>query len=260
MDLLNSILDGRRHIADLEYNKNEHQADIKEEGSAIFDLTCTADDGKRFIIEVQRGRQANFKKRAIFYTSLLATGQAPKGRRSEWAYNLPDIYFIALLEDFSVEENNDGQYIRDICLADKNTGKVFYDGLGYIFLELVNFAKSEKEVDSELDKWLYVLKNMSRMDKLPLFTRKTIFEKVFSIAEYSNMTGEEKTMYNTALKRKWDNKNVLDYAVKTAKEEGIKVGIKEERIKVVHSLKNMGMPVKDIAKAVGLTVEEIEQL
>ena len=34
-------------------------------------------------------------------------------------------------------------------------------------------------------------------------------------------------MYNSALKRKWDNQNVLDYAVKTAKEEGIKEGFKE---------------------------------
>ena len=74
-------------------------------------------------------------------------------------------------------------------------------------------------------------------------------------------------MYNSALKRKWDNQNVLDYAVKTAKEEGIKEGIKEERVKaeaekrgIAVELKRMGMPVADIASAVGLTLKEIEQL
>ena len=279
IEFLNSVFAGRKYIVDLEYNKNEHPGDIKEEGAAIFDLTCTGKDGERMIIEVQRGRQANFKKRAIYYTSLLAAGQAPRGKRSGWAYDLPEIYFIALLEDFSVDTDNSDHYIQDICLANRDTGKVFYDGLGYIFLELVNFVKTEQELESGLDKWLYVLKNMSLLDKIPVFVRKTIFEKVFSIAEYSNMTKEEKTMYNGALKRKWDNQNVLDYAVKTAKEEGIEEGIKkgiekgieqgtnEERAKaeaekrgIALELKRMGMPVADIARAVRLSEEEIERL
>ncbi|MBC7553759.1 MAG: PD-(D/E)XK nuclease family transposase [Taibaiella sp.] len=143
IDLLNSVFNGRKQIVNLEYNKNEHPAEIKEEGSAIFDLTCTGADGERFIIEVQRGRQANFKKRAVYYTSLLAAGQAPKGSRAAWAYDLPEIYFIALLEDFSIESNIDGKYIRDIGLVNRDTGKIFYEGLGYIFLELINFTKTE---------------------------------------------------------------------------------------------------------------------
>ena len=118
---------------------------------------------------------------------------------------------------------------------------------------------------------------MSRMDKIPVILRKTFFEKVFSIAEYSNMTKEEKTMYNTALKHKWENQNVLDYAVKTA-EEGIQVGIKEERTKatvekrktlsdtdaekrkIALDLKKTGMPSKDIARILGLSTKEVEQL
>ena len=272
--LLNSVFGGRKHIVSLEYNKNEHQGDTGDEGGAIFDLTCTGQDGERMIIEVQRGRQANFRQRAIYYTSLLAAGQAPRGKRAGWGYALPEIYFIALLEDFSVDMDNNGRYLQDICLANRDTGKVFYEGLGYIFLELVNFAKKEEELENDLDKWLYVLKNMSHMDKIPVFVRKTIFEKVFSIAEYSNMTREEKNMYNSALKRKWDNQNVLDYAVKTAKEEGMKeerakaeaekkkiiLAAEAEKRKIVLALKKLGMPAKDIATAVGLALEEVEQL
>jgi len=54
-------------------------------------------------------------------------------------------------------------------------------------------------VDTDLDKWLYVLKNMSSMNKIPVYLRKPIFEKLFNIAEYSNLTKEEKTMYDTSL-------------------------------------------------------------
>jgi hypothetical protein len=49
-----------------------------------------------------------------------------------------------------------------------------------------NFVKTGIELETDLDKWLYVLKNMSQMDKIPVYLRKPIFEKLFSIAEYTN--------------------------------------------------------------------------
>jgi hypothetical protein len=49
-------------------------------------------------------------------------------------------------------------------------------------IELRNFVKTDTELETDLDKWLYVLKNMSRMDKIPACFRKPIFEKLFSIA------------------------------------------------------------------------------
>src|SRR5882762_3986359 len=230
---LNEVFRGRKHIVDLVYNKNEHPGDLKDEGAAIFDLLCTGERGEKFLIEVQRGRQGNFKERALFYTSRLISDQAPKGRRSEWAYNLTEVYLVALLEDFTLQISPGTEYLHDICLCNRETGKIFYDKLGYIYLELNKFVKEDSELESDLDRWLYVLKNMSRMDKIPVYLRKPIFEKLFNIAEYSNLTKEEKTMYDSSLKYKWDNKNVLDYALNEGREagrqEGIKEGIKEGR-------------------------------
>src|SRR5277367_4553342 len=95
---LNEVFCGRKVIVDLVYNKNEHPGDLKDEGGAIFDLLCTGEKGERFLIEVQRGRQGLFKERAVFYTSRLISEQAPKGGRSTWAYNITEVYLIALLE------------------------------------------------------------------------------------------------------------------------------------------------------------------
>src|SRR5690606_3987380 len=265
IDFLNGVFRGRKHIVDLVYNKNEHPGETVSEGGAIFDLTCTGNDGERFIIEVQRGKQGNFKQRAIFYTSRLVSEQAPKGRRSEWAYDVKEVYLIALLEDFSLDAvSTDSGFLHDICLSNRETGKVFYDGLGYIFIELIKFVKTETELDTDLDKWLYVLKNMSSMDKIPVYLRKPIFEKLFNIAEYSNLTKEEKTMYDTSLKRKWDNKAVLDYAVNEAVKEADLKAREEERAKaevekrkIALEFKNLGVPVADIAKGTGLSIEEI---
>ena len=260
IDFLNGVFRGRKHIVDLVYNKNEHPGETVNEGGAIFDLTCTGNYGEQFIIEVQRGKQRYFKQRAVFYTSRLVTEQAPKGKRAEWAYNVKEVYLIALLEDFSLDTDNNPAFLHDICLSNRETGKVFYEGLGYIFIELSKFVKTEAELDTDLDKWLYVLKNMSSMNKIPVYLRKPIFEKLFNIAEYSNLTKEEKTMYDTSLKRKWDNKAVLDYAVDEAVREAVKEAEHNKTVDIAREMKKDGIPVEQIAKFTKLSIEEIEKL
>src|SRR5258708_2481311 len=83
MAFLNAIFSGRKVIVDLVYNKNEHPGESGYEGGVIFDLLCTGDNGERFLIEVQRGKQARFKERALFYASRLISDQAPKGGRAD---------------------------------------------------------------------------------------------------------------------------------------------------------------------------------
>ncbi len=253
---LNEVFRGRKQIVDLSYNKNEHPGELREEGSAIFDLLCTGNDGERFIIEVQRGRQGYFKERALFYTSRLISDQAPKGKRNEWAYNLTEVYLIALLEDFTLEASTTEEYLHDICLCNRDTGKIFYDKLGYTYIELRKFVKTGAQLATDLDRWLYVLKNMSQMDKIPVYLRKPIFEKLFDIAAYTNLSKEEKTMYDSSLKYKWDNKNVLDYAV----QEGIAQGEHKKALDIARELKKEGLPIEFIIKTTKLSAEEIENL
>lgn len=76
---------------------------------------------------------------------------------------------------------------------------ILNDKLGYTYIELRKFVKGGDELETELDKWLYILKNISRMDKLPVYLRKPVFEKLFNIAEYTNLTKEEKNMYDSKL-------------------------------------------------------------
>ena len=225
IDLLNGIFRGRKEIIDLVYNKNEHAGDTDKIGGVIFDLTCTASNGEQFIIEVQRTAQINLKRRMLYYGSKLISDLAPKGKRKEWDYALPEVYIIVLMDGFAMPgDDRNRQYLHDICLCNRDTGEVFYDNLGFIYLELCNFAKAESELETDLDGWLYVLKNMNNLNKIPLYLRKPVFEKLFNIAEYSKLTKKEKTMYDTSLKRKWDTAGALEYARREGEEKGIEKG------------------------------------
>jgi predicted transposase/invertase (TIGR01784 family) len=67
-------------------------------------------------------------------------------------------------------------------------------------------------------------------------------------------------MYNRSLKYKWDNKNVMDYAVAQAELRGEAKGRHEEAIEIARKLKKDGLAIELIAKATDLSVEEIEAL
>src|SRR5690606_20213668 len=202
---INELFQGRKTVIDLNYDKNEFVGDTQEMGAIILDLTCTASTGEKFVIEVQRTSQANFKQRMLYYGSKLISDQAPKGKRKEWHYDISEVYVIVLMDGFAMPDaDRSKQYLHDVCLCNRDTGEVFQENLGFFYIELVNFVKEETELQSDLDGWLYVLKHMSSMDKLPMYLRKPIFEKLFQIAEYSNLNKEEKEMYDVSLKRKWD--------------------------------------------------------
>ena len=244
---INELFQGRKTIVDLSYDKNEHVGDTDELGSVILDLTCTAGNGERFIIEVQRSSQFYFKRRMLYYGSKLISDQAPKGSRKSWAYNISEVYVIALLDAFPMPgSERTNQYLHNICLCDRDTGKVFYDYLEFIYIELINFTKEESALQSDLDGWLFVLKNMSKLDKIPLYLRKPVFEKLFNIAEYSKLNKKEKAMYDTNLKRKWDNQAALDYA----RHEGMEKG-KEEVVR--NLLSAAKFTIAEIANFAGVT-------
>jgi len=258
--LLNNIFKGRKYITAIEYGKNEHHGENADEGAVVLDVTCTDADGSKFLIEIQRGYQKNFKERALFYASRVISEQAPKGRRKDWAYNLTEVYLIAFLEDFNLPDSPKFEYVQDICLANRYTGKIFYDKLGFIFIGLLNFVKRQDELDSELDQWLYVLKHLTEFNKRPKYLSSSEFDQLFDLAKYANLTEEEREMYNVSLKRKWDNKNVMDYAVETAEAEGIARGEHKRAVEMAREMLSDNAPVVKISKYTKLSVEEIEAL
>ncbi|WP_262886597.1 Rpn family recombination-promoting nuclease/putative transposase [Sphingobacterium sp. SGG-5] len=132
---LNDLFRGRKKIKELVYNKNEHVGVTEETGAVIFDLTCTADNGEKFIIEVQRSDQKNIKRRMLYYGSKLIADQAPKGRRREWDYAISEVYVIVLMDGFMMSDGDTSDFLHDICLCNRDTGKVFYEYLGFIYVE-----------------------------------------------------------------------------------------------------------------------------
>ena len=282
IDFLNQLFLGERRIVDLTYSKNEHLGQIAEHRKAIFDLLCTGSDGEQFIIEVQRVKQEYFKDRCLYYTSSLMRDQVPTGV-SRWDYQLKPVYLIGLM-DFQFDDSDENQCLHRVQLVSTDTGKIFYDKLGFIFIEMPKFNKAEGELLSELDNWLFLLKNLSKLDKIPVFLKKPIFSKLSNIAEVSNLNNEEKMAYDASLKEKWDWYNSLDYIQKEGFDRGLEKGLEQglekgleqglerglekgleqgrqkEKFEIALSMKKRGMEKQLIAELLSLSIEQIEDL
>ena len=288
---LNAIFAGKKEIVDLVFSATEYAGSSHEHKKVFFDLMCTGKDGDQFIIEMQRREQEYFHDRCIYYLSRLISGQLPKGTSNWDIKQLKEVYLIAILE-FKFKNNDDNRYLHDIALMNKDTGKVFYDRLGFKFLELPNFDKEVHELKSDLDKWFYILKNMSQMEKIPVYLNEGIFQKLFKIAKVSKLTEEQRKIYESNLKAKRDYENTIAFARKEegkkarelGREEGIELGREEgmalgreegmalgreegmelvrleERLAMALKLKGTGMSVDQISKITALSIEEIEKL
>ena len=258
IDFLNQVLEGKEQIRDLTYLNSENQGKTETDRKAVFDVYCENEKGERFIIEIQNVRQEFFKDRSVFYATFPIQEQAIKGQA--WDYYLKAVYTVGILNFSFPDQSSTDRYLREVQLLDKHTLEVFYEKLTLIYLEMPRFRKTERELVTHFDKWLYVLKNLANLQERPQRLREKVFEKLFAEAQLAKLTSQEMNTYQESLKVYRDNKNAVDYAIKTAAEEARNEGRVEERIEVARRLKQKGVDIEMIADTTGLTKEQVEKL
>jgi predicted transposase/invertase (TIGR01784 family) len=251
LDFLNELLHKQEgKIVSLSYLKTERLGISEASRKAVFDLYCENEKGEKFIVELQKTKQEYFKDRTLYYSTFAITEQAIPG---DWNFNLKDVYVVAIL-DFVFEEDKEDadKYRYDVMLTDLETHRVFYDKLRFVYLAMPKFDKEVDELETRFEKWMYVLKNLKRLDNIPDKLRERIFEKIFASAEIAKLTSEEYRAYIDNLNSYRDLKNTLDYA----KAEGEKL----KTIEIAKELKTLGISFDQISLATKLSIGEIEKI
>jgi len=263
LDFLNELLrEEQGQIRDLTYLKTEKLGSTDVDRKAIFDLYCENEKGEKFIVELQKSKQNFFKDRTIYYSTFPIRDQA---KRTEWNFELKAVYTIAILDFvFDSDKNYPDKFRYDVKLSDIATKEVFYDKLTFIYLEMPKFNKTINELETRFEKWLYVLRNLNRLDRVPDRLREQIFDKLFEAAEIAKFTPEQALYYEDSLKYYRDMKNTLDTARDEGKIEGMiegKIEGKLERnIEIATNALKKGLSIKDISEITGLSEEEIKKI
>ncbi len=278
IDFLNSLLVGERHILDIEFMNKERHGRSASERSLIYDIYCKTDSGEYIIVEMQNRKQNRFLDRMLFYTSRSISEQGERGRL--WDYDIKAVYGIAFM---NFTEDTLTEFRTDAIIADKSTGRQMSDKLRLIFLQLPLFKIDDPEkCTSDFERWIYVLKNMETLERMPYAAKSKVFKKLESITNLSELTPRERLKYDEAIRIMRDNytfeleaKQRLEEAIKKAQEKalkeglekGLEKGLEEGREKgredgILQTAQNMieqGLDISLVAVCTGLSEDYIRQ-
>lgn len=280
IDFLNALLEGERQVKDIQFLDKELLPVYEKDRGLIYDVYCTDEKGEQFIVEMQNKEHVNFRERTLYYLSQAISRQGEKG--AEWQFNLKAVYGVFFL-NFSLTDLPH-KLRTDIVLADRDTHELFTDKMRYIFIELPSFTKEEDECENDFERWIYVLKNMEKLQRLPFKARKAVFEKLEQIVDIAAMSKEDRMKYDESIKVYRDQLVTMEYERQKGKAEGFAEGKAEgeatgfakgkaegkaegreegkeaERLKNARGMKAAGIAPDLIAQITGLSLETVEGL
>ena len=274
LDFINEILhDEVGQVNDIEYLNTERLGPTELDRGAIFDIYCKNEKGEYFIVELQKAKQNFFKERSVYYATFPIRDQAIKG---DWEFELKGIYTIGILDFIFDDPEEKSDVVTTVKLCDVKTKTVFYDKLTFIYLEMPKFNKSEAELETNLDKWLYVFRNLHRLQERPKKLQNRVFKRLFEHAEIATFNQDELARYERSLNHYRDMTNVVNTAkgtgfmegkaegeaigIEKGREEGEAIGIRKKAEETAIKMHQLGMNHTEIAEITGLLVSDIQIL
>ena len=224
-------------------------------GQEFFDIYCVTDDDKHFIVEMQNRWVPFFVNRSIYYASKAFVAQRKKfdeaGVRTAVLYQFVPVYVVCIM-NFMPREHEVTKFRTDVALREKSSDSIFSDKLRFIYLSLPFFDKSEEECETGFEKWIYVLKYMEVLERLPFTAQKKIFDHLAKLADVRCLSSEEQEKYDESIKAADDYYSGL-YGSYVE-------GELSKGLEVARNLLAIGMSWPQIMQITGLTEEELKPL
>lgn len=257
ISFLNSLFDGdMKRIVDLRYLNTEVLGPYYGDRNSVFDVYCITEDGSHFIVEMQRSDQPYFKDRTLYYASASIVKQGKKGE--DWNYKLDDVCVVGILNFvFPYKEYADDSYVHKVKLKDTDENHEVYDKLTFYYVEMPKFKKTEAELVTMQDKWLFVLKNICSLLSQPKELQDQVFTKFFQEARIGMFTEEERFAYMISQKHYWDNHNTIAYSYEKGMKAGKEEGVLNAKKELAQKMLAKGMALETVLELTGLKEEDL---
>ena len=136
--------------------------------------------------------------------------------------------------------------------------------LEFLYLEVGAFRREVCGESPIIDKWMYALKNLSRLEERPAALRERVFARLFEAAKIAAYTKEERNQYENDMMTENDYRNTIDYARDEGRAEGHAAGLAEGeargKAEVARNLLAAGMAADQVSAFTGLTAEQLAAL
>ena len=138
----------------------------------------------------------------------------------------------------------------------------------YIFIELPRFSAQADQCISELEKWVFSMRNMHKLKDKPSNFNENSLTRLYDLSKFANFDTNEYQLYKNSLMFVSDYKNTIEYAKEEGREigraegraEGREEGREMERIAIVKKMLASGMTAEQISELTQIPIEQIKQL
>lgn len=252
MAIINALLPEHRQVADIEYLPTERQGQMEDNKEYRYDFMCRDSSGAMFIVELQRYREKSWFKRCVSYAARAYDRQNRRGEN----YDVPPVYLIGLMGteiNHSDREFWRDRYVSEYTFREKEAHDLLDETIVIIFAELVRFDKAESECMTDMDRMLFILKNMGRLDRQPELLRREIYTKIFEACEIARFNEDKLIQFNKDMYDERRRNGELAAAI----EEGMEKGLEKGRIDAMRRMLAAGISAEQVCAIMEVTQEEI---
>lgn len=135
-----------------------------------------------------------------------------------------------------------------------------FSGLLCFLVQFLINIEDEDSLGSDLDGWIFNIKNMGRYKTRPKLADKEPFKRLFELSEVANLTVAEYRNYSRSLKRYWDSCAVEDtdnWRYERGKEYGIIEGKIEGKVDSAMQMFSKGFDRQTVIDVLELVGDEV---
>lgn len=257
LSLLNAILAKTKRKKLVKIEIVEHKtftAEVIGDKTSILDIRAVAEDGTKINIEVQLKDYGNMDRRSLFYWSREFAGSLDRGADYGRLANVIAINIV----NFEAVKTDDFHTVFHLW-EDTHRDCLLTDALEIHFIDVKKFnALPQKDIKSNsLHRWLTFFDQNISDDLLKEVT--DMDAAIYKANEKMEFLANDKETLRLYHMREMAQ---IDYnsGMKKARDEGKIEGEKKAKIETARNLLEMHIPYGQIAKATGLSLEEINGL
>ena len=267
-DFLECILDlTPQQVLDLEFMDKELTKEEFSDKTGILDVKLKLTDGTVIDIEIQASWNASFVKRTLFYWAKMYTSDFKAGESYDKLHRCIAINIIA--DGFRLNDAIHSEYL----LQEKTAHTTLTDVLEVHFLDLPAAKRAKEEGKTEgkegqLINWLRFIGAANKEERKMIATKSPVLQMLNEKIDVLTLSPTERKLYESRMKLKSDITTISETQFSAGVERGKSLGLAEgevrgSRQKALETARNLlaiGLSIESIAKATGLTVQEVETL
>lgn len=252
---INSVLDPEDQVDDIEIiNNKELTKEMISDKTGRLDVRAKTIDGCEINIEVQLSNQRNMEKRTMFYWGKLFLEGIKQG---EEYIQLSKVITINILDfDYLDIERFHTKYH---LWEDEEEDYMLTDLIEIHFIEMPKFRQlKRKDIENNsLHRWLkFFDKRISEEEIKELIEMDTAIKRAEAKLKHLGSDPETLSLYRAREDSLHERANMIS----SAKEEGVKEGVKEGKVLTAKAALIKGLSSDVIADITGLSIEEIQKI